>query len=125
MQREGPAPDLARFLSRLRELMNDRNMTQAELAETLGVGTGTVSEWFNRGRSPLSEVVLRMPAALTVNGHWLLTGEGPRTPPKAPPQPAEHLEHVVDRAREVREAADALLRELGLPGADPENGSRP
>lgn len=53
-------------------------MSQADLARELGVGVATVSEWFTRGRVPSGEVILRLPDALEVSGHWLLTGRGPR-----------------------------------------------
>jgi hypothetical protein len=69
---------LSMFLDRLRELLEDRDMTQSELARGLEVGEATVSEWFTRGRVPQGDVFLRLPWLLRVNGHWLLTGEGPR-----------------------------------------------
>jgi transcriptional regulator with XRE-family HTH domain len=53
-------------------------MSQADLARELGVGMATVSEWFTRGRVPNGDVMLRIPGALGISGHWLLTGEGPR-----------------------------------------------
>lgn len=72
------AVDLTAFLGRLRLVLSDRGMSQADLARELGVGVATVSEWFTRGRVPNGDVMLRLPQALRVNGHWLLTGEGPR-----------------------------------------------
>jgi len=69
---------LSMFLDRLRELLEDRDISQAELARGLGVGVATVSEWFTRGRVPQGDVFLQLPALLQVNGHWLLTGEGTR-----------------------------------------------
>lgn len=72
------AVELSAFFERLRQLLEDRGMSQADLARELGVGVATVSEWFTRGRVPNGDVMLRLPHALNVNGHWLLTGEGPR-----------------------------------------------
>jgi transcriptional regulator with XRE-family HTH domain len=72
------AVELSAFFERLRMMLDDRGMTQADLARELGVGVGTVSEWFTRGRVPSGDVMLRLPQTLEVNGHWLLTGEGPR-----------------------------------------------
>jgi transcriptional regulator with XRE-family HTH domain len=72
------AGELSAFFERLRQCLHERAMSQADLARQLGVGVGTVSEWFTRGRVPNGDVMLRLPAALGVNGHWLLTGEGPR-----------------------------------------------
>ena len=104
MGRNGRAPDLARFLTRLRGLMEERGMTQKELAESVGVANATVTEWFKRGRSPLSEVLLIMPDALGVNGHWLLTGRGQREPPSD--------EAVEDSTREILEDLEARVSEL-------------
>lgn len=70
--------ELSAFIERLRLCLKDREMSQADLARELGVGVATVSEWFTRGRVPNGDVMLRLPQALQVNGHWLLTGEGSR-----------------------------------------------
>lgn len=72
------AMELSAFFERLRQALGDRGMSQADLARELGVGVATVSEWFTRGRVPSGDVMLRLPHALAVNGHWLLTGAGPR-----------------------------------------------
>lgn len=72
------AAELSAFFERLRQCLDARGMTQADLARELGVGVATVSEWFTRGRVPNGDAVLRLPHTLAVNGHWLLTGEGPR-----------------------------------------------
>jgi transcriptional regulator with XRE-family HTH domain len=72
------AVELSAFFERLRQVLDDRRMSQADLARELNVGVATVSEWFTRGRVPNGDVMLRLPAALRVDGHWLLTGEGPR-----------------------------------------------
>lgn len=72
------AAELSAFFERVRQCLDDRSMSQADLARELGVGVATVSEWFTRGRVPNGDVMLRLPHALGVNGHWLLTGEGPR-----------------------------------------------
>lgn len=72
------AVELSAFFERLRHALDERGMSQADLARELGVGVATVSEWFTRGRVPNGDVMLRLPHALAVNGHWLLTGQGPR-----------------------------------------------
>jgi transcriptional regulator with XRE-family HTH domain len=72
------AVELSAFFERLRQVLADRGLSQADLARELNVGVATVSEWFTRGRVPNGDVMLRLPGALRVNGHWLLTGEGPR-----------------------------------------------
>ena len=70
--------ELPGFYERLRQRLEELRMTQTDLARELGIGVATVSEWFTRGRVPNGDVMLRLPRVLGVNGHWLLTGEGPR-----------------------------------------------
>lgn len=64
---------------RLRLAFERSGLTQAELAQRCAAATGTVSDWFNpeKGAVPDGERMARLPAALNVSGHWLLTGEGP------------------------------------------------
>src|SRR5688572_6471770 len=42
------AVELSAFFERLRQVLDDRGMSQADLARELGVGVATVSEWFTR-----------------------------------------------------------------------------
>ena len=53
--RAGPARrkavELSAFFERLRQILDDRGLSQADLARELGVGVATVSEWFTRKRS--------------------------------------------------------------------------
>jgi transcriptional regulator with XRE-family HTH domain len=93
------AVELSAFFERLRLVLDDRSMSQADLARDLGVGVATVSEWFTRGRVPNGDVMLRLPLALEVDGHWLLTGEGPR-----------ELERDREGDPYLRGAQDALVR---------------
>jgi transcriptional regulator with XRE-family HTH domain len=64
------------FHNRLKQVLHDRGTTQSELARLLGVRAATVSDWFRQGTMPGGAVMLRLPALLKVDGHWLLTGEG-------------------------------------------------
>lgn len=116
------AVELSAFFERLRLVLEDRQMTQADLARELGVGTATVSEWFTRGRVPSGDVMLRLPHALNVSGHWLLTGEGAK-------ELAPERDHDPYR-RGVRDTLERLNlclgdvgRQLGLPDAP--RGPRP
>lgn len=94
------AVELSAFFERLRQVLDDRGMSQADLARELNVGVATVSEWFTRGRVPNGDVMLRLPAALRVDGHWLLTGEG-----------AREREHALDGGDPyARGAEDAITR---------------
>ena len=69
---------LQEFRDRLRRALNRRGMTQSELARKIGVRQATISQWFSNDNpaQPKAEQMIKLPAALEVNGHWLLTGEG-------------------------------------------------
>ncbi|MFO0916517.1 MAG: helix-turn-helix transcriptional regulator [Pirellulales bacterium] len=56
----------AGFASRLRELMDDRGMTQAELAAAIGVKQPAISMMLNRDCRPQQRTVMRLADALQV-----------------------------------------------------------
>ena len=58
--------DEATFARRLRELMDARGMTQAELAEKVGLGQPAISMMLNRACRPQRKTVARFAAALGV-----------------------------------------------------------
>jgi transcriptional regulator with XRE-family HTH domain len=116
------AVELSAFFERLRRALDDRAMSQADLARELNVGVATVSEWFTRGRVPNGDVMLRLPGALRVNGHWLLTGEGPserETPRGGDPYRSGAEDAIARMAR----ALDEVARRFGsapAPRPDPD-----
>jgi transcriptional regulator with XRE-family HTH domain len=106
------AVELSAFFERLRQVLDDRGMSQADLARELNVGVATVSEWFTRGRVPNGDVMLRLPAALAVDGHWLLTGEGPRD--RAPDAAGDpYLHGAADAVQRMQRAMDEISRRFG------------
>jgi transcriptional regulator with XRE-family HTH domain len=106
------AAELSEFFERVRQVMDARAMSQADLARDLGVGVATVSEWFTRGRVPNGDVMLRLPGVLGVNGHWLLTGDGPRElEPEADRHPYQR--GAADALSEVRSALERLQQRFG------------
>ena len=108
------AVELAAFFERLRLVLEDRQMSQADLARELGVGTATVSEWFTRGRVPSGDVMLRLPHALTVSGHWLLTGKGAKDIDwETDDDP--YLRGVRDTLARIGASLSGVGRQLGLP----------
>jgi len=106
------AVELSAFFERLRQVLDDQGMSQADLARELGVGVATVSEWFTRGRVPNGDVMLRLPGALGVNGHWLLTGEGPREY-EAGPRGDPYLRGAADAIARMSKAVDEVARRFG------------
>jgi transcriptional regulator with XRE-family HTH domain len=58
-----------------------KGITQAELAEKLGVGASTVSAWAKEGRNPPSKRISDIAAVLGVSAEYLLTGKGEPSDP--------------------------------------------
>jgi transcriptional regulator with XRE-family HTH domain len=111
--------ELSAFFERLRQVLEDRGMSQADLARELGVGVATVSEWFTRGRVPNGDVMLRLPHVLRVNGHWLLTAEGPRDLQRGPGiDPYSHGAH--DALALMNRCVEEVSRRFGALPASPE-----
>jgi transcriptional regulator with XRE-family HTH domain len=106
------AVELSAFFERLRQVLDDRGLSQADLARELGVGVATVSEWFTRGRVPNGDVMLRLPGALRVNGHWLLTGEGPREH-ESSPHGDPYLRGAGDAMARMARAMEEVARRFG------------
>lgn len=69
------------LLRRIRLRFDQMGITKNELARRIGAAGPTVIEWFTKGALPDGEKLARLPEALEVNGHWLLTGDGPMLPP--------------------------------------------
>lgn len=113
------AVELSAFFERLRQILDDRGLSQADLARELGVGVATVSEWFTRGRVPNGDVMLRLPGALRVNGHWLLTGEGPREREPSP-HGDPYLRGAGDAIERLSQALDDVARRFGTSGGGPD-----
>ena len=73
-------------------LERGRDVTQADIAELLGVTSVTVARWESDVKSPDYDTAARLAAALGVAAGWLVFGEGamerpPLTPPKDPVMP--------------------------------------
>lgn len=105
---------LAGFVRRLREALQLRGLSQADLARRIGVGEATVSEWLTRGRAPLGDVMLLLPEVLDVNGHWLLTGNGPREIPDGE-HPDLYRQGAQDVLADVMRLCEDLRNRHGVP----------
>ena len=82
----------------------EEGMTQAELSRRTGAASPTVNEWFKSEAIPDGVMLARIAEALDVNGHWLLTGEGPMA---RPGRGEEGLEEA------FRAGANAVIGKLG------------
>ena len=83
-------------------------VVQADIARALGVDRSRVSRWFNpdavQGEVPGPDYLPLLPDLLGVDGHWLLTGEGPmhRKDPAASRVALDRIERVLRDMRNGR-----------------------
>jgi len=68
--------EIAELCRRIAFSMSVRQLSQSEVARRLGCTQSVVSEWVAKHRAPSGMYFCRLPEALEVDGHWLLTGEG-------------------------------------------------
>lgn len=71
------------LLARLELAKEARGLDQKGLADAAGVSQANVSRWLAGKALPGADVLVRLPEALGVSGHWLLTGQGPMAAPTA------------------------------------------
>ena len=64
----------ASFAQRLRKLMDDRRITQEELAERIGVGQPAISNMLNRNCRPQKKTIMKLATALNVSPTALWPG---------------------------------------------------
>lgn len=62
------------FGNRMKTTRNSQKMTQAELAQRLGVTPQTVSQYERGVKKPKTSTINRFAEALNVSAHWLETG---------------------------------------------------
>ena len=120
---------------RIREALEDLNMTQQELADLSQIGKSSISHYVNGSNEPGNKSAYSLAQVLKVNPAWLMGLDAPKyLPPKQPlfPEPIEPIEPMkrkqdIEKAIEmyekyinaipqVREAVEALLK---VPKSDP------
>lgn len=81
-RREQPAYETRKetFPSRFRTLAEEKDLTQAQLADMIGVRRQTVSLYFNGQSIPDSDVLKRIAVSLDVSADWLLGLSNIRNP---------------------------------------------
>lgn len=98
------------LLYRIQEAMKAARMRPADLARALDIGAATISEWFGKGSLPSAAVLQRLPGALGVSGHWLLTGTGPLQPDSE--ESAQAKLEAIRRIIETTEADESTSQNL-------------
>jgi transcriptional regulator with XRE-family HTH domain len=95
------------FQQRLANAMKRRGLTENSLADKLSgygerVYASAVNNWVKKGSLPSGKMMILLPDALDVDGHWLLTGEGAmeRLPPDSAAVALAVIEGVVDASKD-------------------------
>lgn len=107
---------------RLAWAMAERQLTPSELARRLGTKPQVVSPWMT-GTPPGGRYLVQLPGVLSVNGHWLLTGEGPwEAPGDQPLLEAARREGQARAVEMVMRAIREVAAREGLIPAGPGQG---
>lgn len=110
------------LLHRIRLRLEEVGISKNELARRIGAAGPTVIEWFTKGALPDGEKLARLPDALQVNGHWLLTGEGSMLPPGSGTEQSDHAFRA--GAQAVTAQVRRLVTQLETVYADGEHAHR-
>lgn len=70
---------MSTLADRLNSIMLEKNVSQAELARSIGIKQPSIFKILN-GRTLNPKNILEIATALNVDPHWLKTGEGERSP---------------------------------------------
>ena len=101
----GPAPPFGQKVAALRK---ERGLSQAELAQRLGVSLEMVDYYERRARNPSTETIQRVAAGLGVEPALFLEG---KTSEKKKPGPPSRLEEKLTEARKLpRKKQEQLVR---------------
>ena len=110
MKRRAPESQRSEINQRLMTVVKQKGLTQADLVRASGATSPTVTDWFNRGAVPDAERLARIAKAIRVNGHWLLTGQGPKALPGEGQTEGDKLLTV--GARNYDEQLNKVLRQF-------------
>lgn len=97
------------FGKNLKRLLNDRNRTQAELSEYLGVTTGAVSNWVNGKKAPRIDKIDKIAEFLNCSREELLVEN--IEPPEKTASFSRKLEFYLDQSGKSQ---SDLAREIGV-----------
>lgn len=68
------SPEIAVFAKTLNRLMVERNVHQDDMAQSLGIATGSISAYRNGKKEPRLSMIVKIAAYLNVDCHYLMTG---------------------------------------------------
>ncbi len=64
-----------KIIERIEQLMQNKQITQAEFSRRIGVPVSRVANWRRKGSTPSADLIPRIARVLGVDTHYLLTGE--------------------------------------------------
>jgi transcriptional regulator with XRE-family HTH domain len=106
----GSSMSIGTVMDRLLHAMSVRGTSQSELARRIGVKQGTIQKW-TQGSEPGAQLLSRVPGALNISGHWLLTGDGAmEAPGERQDLEAVREEGVAYAARAIEERILAAIK---------------
>ena len=68
------SPEKAAFAKTLNKVIKENGIHQEQLAKTLGISTGSISEYRNGKKEPRLTMIVRLADYLGVDCHYLMTG---------------------------------------------------
>ena len=108
------------FGQRLQELLHEKHLKAAKLAEYLGTNQTTVSGWVRGGRSPSFEYIIPICEFLDVDPYLLLTGQAAPTAESALSEDRRKLLEYYDLLTEFERGeltAELRIKTLGRTAA--------
>lgn len=103
--------------SRLREILDERRMTQQELADKAQMNKSSVSHYMNGSNEPSSKSAFMMAKVLGVTPAWLMGFDVPKYPDKPIEDSGRELTEAEELYKkyqeaipEIRAAVDSLLK---------------
>lgn len=85
-------------------------LTRRDIEHMAEASSPTVSDWFHKGAVPDAITIDKLCRGLHVNAHWVITGQGPKSPPGEGREKADEL-FALGAAAVLQEHRD-LLRAL-------------
>lgn len=74
IEENAQSPEMATFAKTLNSLLVKKNVHQDDMAQALGISTGSISSWRNGKKEPRLSMIIKIADYLGVDCHYLMTG---------------------------------------------------
>ncbi len=102
------------FCDRIFELLEEKNLSQKELAKRLGVSPQTITDWKKGKSQSFSSMIGRLADVLDTTPKWLFCGEGRRNMSKEEKEIIEELKLDILESGPSVEKVQLLAQYLGV-----------